>query len=260
MGNVVSILDGLACISSRPGVLPYDLDTVLWLESRTPFGKIFDVFGQVVCPFYVVRVNEEDCKEKGISVGTNVYVAPKEEELTSFVHTTELKKIKGSDASWKNDEEPPENCLDYSDDEEERCSKKKVSKSRKRKNNNKDKLTNSSVVLSSGKADNKCNLDIYGNPIVEGPECDSYVRLDRPIVQTEEKISDVSERASIRISALDAETEDVEDIADAEVALKELTDEVAASDTKKMNDENEIEGNKETMECDNFFDEPPALH
>lgn len=36
-----------------------------------------------------------------------------------------LNRMKGSDASWANDEEPPRECLDYSDDEQERNAKKK---------------------------------------------------------------------------------------------------------------------------------------
>ena len=34
-------------------------------------------------------------------------------------------RLKGSDASWLNDREPPEALLDYSDDEQERNAKKK---------------------------------------------------------------------------------------------------------------------------------------
>ena len=39
-----------------------------------------------------------------------------------FVHFI---RDKGSDASWKNDEEPPPEYIDYSDDEQERMAKNK---------------------------------------------------------------------------------------------------------------------------------------
>lgn len=35
-------------------------------------------------------------------------------------------RLKGSDASWKNDMEPPIELLDYSDDEQERQARKAV--------------------------------------------------------------------------------------------------------------------------------------
>ena len=38
---------------------------------------------------------------------------------------------KGSDASWKDDVEPPEECLDYSDDETERAARRKLQAKRK---------------------------------------------------------------------------------------------------------------------------------
>ncbi|KAF1395644.1 hypothetical protein PFLUV_G00013740 [Perca fluviatilis] len=44
--------------------------------------------------------------------------------------------FKGSDASWKNDQEPPEEALDYSDDEKEQEAKRKGKNSRKKRDNN----------------------------------------------------------------------------------------------------------------------------
>lgn len=68
---------------------------------------------------YCVRFNSnKQIQEKGITVGTPVYVAPRTEH-TSFVVVSELMKQKGCDASWKNDIEPL-NAQDFSDDEEER--------------------------------------------------------------------------------------------------------------------------------------------
>ena len=51
-----------------------------------------------------------------------VYFAPRTRH-TAFVFVDALFKQKGSDASWENDQEPPEGYLDYSDDEQERRAK-----------------------------------------------------------------------------------------------------------------------------------------
>jgi hypothetical protein len=37
-----------------------------------------------------------------------------------------LCRIKGSDASWEDNNEPPPRCLDYSDDEEERRARRSL--------------------------------------------------------------------------------------------------------------------------------------
>jgi hypothetical protein len=37
-----------------------------------------------------------------------------------------LYRIKGSDASWEDNNEPPPKCLDYSDDEEERRARRSL--------------------------------------------------------------------------------------------------------------------------------------
>ena len=52
---------------------------------------------------------------------------PNSQELTKYIlNIDKLKNIKGSDASWSNDNEPPVECLDYSDDEEERANKQRL--------------------------------------------------------------------------------------------------------------------------------------
>ena len=42
-----------------------------------------------------------------------------------------IHRLKGSDASWEHDIEPPEDHLDYSDDEEERAARKKLQEKRR---------------------------------------------------------------------------------------------------------------------------------
>eukprot|EP01135_Chromosphaera_perkinsii_P008593 Nk52_evm35s1401 gene=Nk52_evmTU35s1401 len=267
VGTIVSILDGLACIQSSPGLMPYDLDTVLWMGDRTPFGKIFDVFGQVACPFYVVRVSEKECKEMGISTGTKLYVAPQEEHLTSFVHTQALQKIKGSDASWKNDEEPPENVLDYSDDEEERMSKRKPKNKKKNKQTRGDKLTNTSFIMTNEKPVDaaNCSKDIYGNDITVGPVSEGYTPLARPEPEAATRVEEVQERLNAK---MEESEEEVEDIEDAEAVLQTAVKEEGTNDSSKMSMEGiDSNGNQEqtldnvpTVEAATFFDEPPALH
>ena len=39
-------------------------------------------------------------------------------------------RLKGSDASWEHDIEPPEEHLDYSDDEEERAARRRMKETR----------------------------------------------------------------------------------------------------------------------------------
>ncbi|KOB77340.1 H/ACA ribonucleoprotein complex non-core subunit NAF1 [Operophtera brumata] len=64
-------------------------------------------------PHYAIRFNtHQHVLERGVSIGADVFIAP-ESKLTSYV-------MKGSDASWKNDIEPPPSQVEYSDDEEER--------------------------------------------------------------------------------------------------------------------------------------------
>lgn len=93
-------------------------------EGRTTLGKVFDVIGQISDPLYCIRFNSnKEIQEKGIAVGMPVYCAP-QSEYTSFIILSEIMKYQGSDASWKNDIEPPEKYVDYSDDEQERSARK----------------------------------------------------------------------------------------------------------------------------------------
>jgi H/ACA ribonucleoprotein complex non-core subunit NAF1 len=125
MGSIQSIVGQMVLVSSNPGAVPLNVDTVLFLDKGTkPLGKIFDVIGQVSDPLYCVLFNtNEEIVTKGIKVGDDIYCAPNTEH-TSFIILSDLMRNKGSDASWKNDCEPPERYLDYSDDEKERSARK----------------------------------------------------------------------------------------------------------------------------------------
>lgn len=121
LGKVQSIVDQLVLVSVLPNSMLFDLDTVLFLEKgRKVLGQVFDVLGQVADPIYCVRFNSnQQILDRGIKIGDVVYCAPKTEH-TQFVILSKLMQVRGSDASWEHDVEPPARYVDYSDDEEER--------------------------------------------------------------------------------------------------------------------------------------------
>ncbi|PIK43248.1 putative H/ACA ribonucleoprotein complex [Apostichopus japonicus] len=126
LGKVSSIIGQLVVVSSNTDTPALNEETVLFGENRHPIGVVFELFGPVSNPFYTVRFNSaKEITDLGLSLNADVYFAPKQEEITKYVFVRELRAMKGSDASWANDEEPPRECLDYSDDEQERNAKKK---------------------------------------------------------------------------------------------------------------------------------------
>ncbi|XP_017094500.2 H/ACA ribonucleoprotein complex non-core subunit NAF1 [Drosophila bipectinata] len=137
LGKVHSIVDQLVLVSVIPNSSLFDLDTVLFLEKgRKVLGEVFDVLGQVADPLYCVRFNSnKEIKDRGINIGDVVYCAPKTEH-TQFVILSKLMKIRGSDASWEHDVEPPERYIDYSDDEAQREAKHEQRKRRQRDRTN----------------------------------------------------------------------------------------------------------------------------
>ena len=122
IGRVSSVVDRVVIVQSFRGQYPLDLDAVLFLKDGLPLGCIFDVFGPVIEPRYVVRFNtNEDITSRSIAVDTPVYFgANLQPPFTSYVFTSHLMAMKGSDASWKHNNEPPDHVKEYSDDEEER--------------------------------------------------------------------------------------------------------------------------------------------
>ncbi|XP_061229242.1 H/ACA ribonucleoprotein complex non-core subunit NAF1 [Neopsephotus bourkii] len=128
-GTVSSIIEQLVIIESLRGLPPVNEDSIIFKEDRQVAGKIFEVFGPVLHPFYVLRFNTpEHIKAKGINVQDSMYFAPSVEDFTQYIFAEKLKQEKGSDASWKNDQEPPPEALDFSDDEKEREAKQKKKK------------------------------------------------------------------------------------------------------------------------------------
>ncbi|EDW12880.1 H/ACA ribonucleoprotein complex non-core subunit NAF1 [Drosophila mojavensis] len=137
LGKVQSIVDQLVLVSVLPNSMLFDLDTVLFLEKgRKVLGQVFDVLGQVADPLYCVRFNSnQQIKERNINVGDIVYCAPQTEH-TQFVILSKLMQVRGSDASWEHDVEPPARFIDYSDDEAEREARWEQRKKRQRERTN----------------------------------------------------------------------------------------------------------------------------
>jgi len=140
MGVVLSIVDDkLVVIQSmldeNQKAKPLDEETILFDSNRKCLGKIFEVFGPVTSPFYSIRFNNtKEISDYGLNVqkGAYIYYAPDSNEYTKFIfNIDELRRIKGSDASWNNDNEPPAECLEYSDDEKEKLAKKLLKQSKK---------------------------------------------------------------------------------------------------------------------------------
>ncbi|XP_033115585.1 H/ACA ribonucleoprotein complex non-core subunit NAF1-like [Anneissia japonica] len=131
LGVISSIIGQLVIIKSLADTPALDMETVLFKEDRQALGKVFEVFGPVQNPLYSMRFNSTtDVSNLGIMLQLDVFYAPSALDLTAYVFTSQLLKIKGSDASWKGDEEPPEELLEYSDDEKEKAAKAKKKQNR----------------------------------------------------------------------------------------------------------------------------------
>ena len=134
IGRVISIVDNklvvIQTLKQDTGeAKPLDEDTILFDENRKGLGKIYETFGPVVSPFYSLRFNLNEIKEGQlkVDVGSFIYYAPESSKYTKFIfNVDELRQVKGSDASWNNDNEPPVECIEYSDDEQERRAKREL--------------------------------------------------------------------------------------------------------------------------------------
>ncbi|KAG7820182.1 hypothetical protein KL928_001619 [Ogataea angusta] len=137
IGNITALVERSIVIkASVSGEIRVLKDgSILCLEDRTLVGPLFETFGRIQSPSYRVKFKTEEKFEafkdkKGAKV---FYVVPESE----FVLTSQIKTIKGSDASNWNDEEIPEEEQEFSDDEKEAAMKAL----RKRKKNQKKEET-----------------------------------------------------------------------------------------------------------------------
>lgn len=139
VGKIFKFVDTLVTIETMDSVLKHtlDVDSFLFLDDGTCLGQVFDVFGQTLHPFYAVRFNSQsDIVTRGIAIGDPVYYAPGRQDLTLYVNLGQLQRQRGSDASWKNNNEPPAECLDYSDDEQEKAARASLRARRKGREEN----------------------------------------------------------------------------------------------------------------------------
>jgi H/ACA ribonucleoprotein complex non-core subunit NAF1 len=125
IGHIHHIIDGkLLIIESLLHSPPLNDDSVLFNRDRRSIGLIFETFGPVEKPYYSIRYNDiNSIHQRQIELNQEVFYAPKETTYTKYVFVQELRALKGSDASWEDDNEPPKFAVDYSDDEQERTAR-----------------------------------------------------------------------------------------------------------------------------------------
>ena len=125
IGHIRHIIDGkLLIIESLIHSPPLNDDSVLFNRDRRSIGLIFETFGPVEKPYYSIRYNDPNSvHQRQIELNQEVFYAPKETTYTKYVFVQELRALKGSDASWEDDNEPPKFAIEYSDDEQERTAK-----------------------------------------------------------------------------------------------------------------------------------------
>lgn len=137
IGKVSAVISELVTVSANPGTPTFDLDSMLFIEQQTtkqPMGPIYDVIGPVAEPIYIVRFNNTDeVKDLAIKSGMKVYAVPNSEDFSKYVFVPDLMKIRGSDASWRNDQETPSDLAEFSDDEKERDARRAKKTNAKRK-------------------------------------------------------------------------------------------------------------------------------
>ncbi|KAB5542008.1 hypothetical protein PHYPO_G00086480 [Pangasianodon hypophthalmus] len=132
VGIISSIVDQLVIIESKKDTPPLNDDSILFNKDRMSVGRVFEVFGPVCQPYYILRFNsQEEIEQRDLKIREPVYFAPKIKDFTEYIFVEQIKQTKGSDASWKNDQEPPPEALDFSDDEQERMAKQKLKNQRR---------------------------------------------------------------------------------------------------------------------------------
>jgi len=80
-------------------------------------AQIYETFGPTTQPFYLIKFSSSFPLDPGlVTVGRSVFNVP---ARSRFVFVSQIKAIKGSDASNVHDEEPADDELEFSDDEKE---------------------------------------------------------------------------------------------------------------------------------------------
>lgn len=93
------------------------------------------MIGPVINPNYVVRFDSvEDMNKMQVHINCPVYYTERyQEPITKYVFVNALRAQKGSDASWEDNNEPPPECIEYSDDETERIVKSKTKQTKRKR-------------------------------------------------------------------------------------------------------------------------------
>uniref|UniRef100_A0A8D3DBB7 H/ACA ribonucleoprotein complex subunit n=1 Tax=Scophthalmus maximus TaxID=52904 RepID=A0A8D3DBB7_SCOMX len=95
VGTVSSIIQQLVVIQSLRDTPALIDDSIIFTSDRQAVGKVFEVFGPVSSPLYILRLNSvEQISSKGLKEGLTVYYAPAIKEYTGYILTQQLKLIK----------------------------------------------------------------------------------------------------------------------------------------------------------------------
>lgn len=148
LGKIQSVFNGniIAHANSSAEYKVLKDGAIFCLQDKTLIGTLVEVFGPIELPFYRVALSKKEAEnvdEWKAKIGENVYTVLNE---VDWLNTTELKKIKGSDASNPYDEEIPIEEQEFSDDEEERrFMKMKKNKKKNKRNDHGEKGNNDSI-------------------------------------------------------------------------------------------------------------------
>jgi len=105
-----------------------DAGSVLCTQDRVVLGVVADVIGNVRHPMYLLRFSQEDeASMASLAPGTSVFYPSKH---ATFVFTSALRNVKGTDASNFYDEEAGDDELEFSDDEKESAFKRGLKEQR----------------------------------------------------------------------------------------------------------------------------------
>ena len=108
-----------------------DATSVLCTENRTILGVVADVIGNVRHPIYLLRFSQDDeALMASLEPGTRIFYPA---NYATFVFTSALRNLKGSDASNFYDEEVGDEEMEFSDDEKESAYKRGLKDQRVKK-------------------------------------------------------------------------------------------------------------------------------
>ncbi|EJC98727.1 NAF1-domain-containing protein [Fomitiporia mediterranea MF3/22] len=124
VGEIMSIIENVVVVKglasqneNKASERALDSESLLVFEDRKVLGYIHETFGPTYQPLYQVKFSSAASIDKSMmSVGREVFHAPRR---SHFVFPSQLRKMKGSDASNVHDEEVNEDEMEFSDDEAE---------------------------------------------------------------------------------------------------------------------------------------------